>query len=323
MECSGCQARYFRSTGYARWLAAPADGPGAVLQRANYEYSWTPTIVLQAPFPMFEDAFIGNGRMQHTYELHAAGFAFYVVPDAWFVRSAAGNSGGSGGVARGGGSGAGHAPSAAEGLLGPSGEWTCWPEHVDKMAQHYYGHRLPEPLWVARRVWPAANDPDEGGPVCTSMQQASNRWSLRAAAGGASGVTVPGGRPTGAAAVDPTAVAPLGAGNAQAQTVVVVNACLYSEAHRSAQACQGPVDFLVRALPYHSTNKNFRYVAAALDETFHVDAPNALVVAVVTPPEAIKYPSGTMFLPRVDMVKYEPPPAPHSSPVSPLARSFC
>lgn len=157
-----------------------------------------------------------------------------------------------------------------------------------QVAQHYYGHRLPEPLWVARRVWPAANDPDEGGPVCTSMQQASHRWSLAAAPAAAASD----GKQVARAAAAPAApaaisdAAPLGVGNAQAQTVVVVNACLYSEAHRAARACQGPVDFLVRALPYHSTNKNFRYVEAQLDERFRVPGPDALVVAVVTPPEA-------------------------------------
>ncbi|XP_072173971.1 uncharacterized protein [Diadema setosum] len=70
-------------TNYAQWYTASEP-----YHTVYYEDKYEPYLILQkSEMPMYDERFTGYGmnKITHIFELHAAGYEFVVLPDAWVI----------------------------------------------------------------------------------------------------------------------------------------------------------------------------------------------------------------------------------------------
>ena len=123
----------------------------------TYQFGYEPYLLLQAPFPRYDERFIGYGqnKVSYGYELAAAGFAFHVLPDLFIVHH---HEDETIGVA------VGEAVKVKKQKDWSNG-WSCWTGFADAVADHYH-FRAHEPCWVAEYVWPVMIKSGQEHGVC-------------------------------------------------------------------------------------------------------------------------------------------------------------
>jgi hypothetical protein len=125
------QVHYFKGmhahlpTNYERW--ASADEPYEV----QYEYTYEPYVLIRRDIcPLYDERFIGygNDKSAHAYELAAAGFRFFVLPDPFVIHKD-------------------HPSPAWRSDQGSGESWQRWVDFTKDMTWKY-GFKFEVPQWL-------------------------------------------------------------------------------------------------------------------------------------------------------------------------------
>ena len=150
------------ATNSEQWMHLEVNKMQEKYYSIQYTYGMQPFLILRAPFPTYDERFVGYGqnRISNVYELNLMGYSFFVDPKLFLF----------------------HRPiQFTEGGLRTKEKtnekkdwtvgWSCWKSYMDDLTVHYGSAMMSdihEPCWVSEYVYPKLYN--ERGETCWNRQ---------------------------------------------------------------------------------------------------------------------------------------------------------